>query len=215
MLAAAFGQGAGGDTEVTDLGKGEYYVLRVEKIMPAALPKVDEIRPQLTRVYMSQQLVKALQARAEALAARVTKGESIEAVAASAGSKVNTISGVSRVNAAQYQALGQDLLAKLIASKPNEVFSAAAPNGVAVVRTVRVTSPPPQMAAAIGASQRTALTGQMFKEMGELVKTSARDRIKVQVNRDRALRAINVNPEEVGDTPQTGAKSGAPAKAAE
>ena len=58
-------------------------------------------------MWLQNEMGKRMQAKADALAARVKKGESLDAVAASAGTKVQRIAGISRENAQQHQALGQ------------------------------------------------------------------------------------------------------------
>ena len=79
----AFALPAGGESEVEDAGHGEFFAVRVEKIIPPAMPPLDEIRPMLTRAWTQRELRKALQAKADALVARLKKGETLEAVAAS------------------------------------------------------------------------------------------------------------------------------------
>ena len=38
MIADAFALNQGAETEVVDLGKGEYYAIRVERVIPSAAP---------------------------------------------------------------------------------------------------------------------------------------------------------------------------------
>ncbi|HEY5411184.1 MAG TPA: SurA N-terminal domain-containing protein, partial [Caulobacteraceae bacterium] len=47
MLKDAFSLPQGGETDITDLGGGEYYALRVDKVAPAAMPTLDQIREPL------------------------------------------------------------------------------------------------------------------------------------------------------------------------
>jgi peptidyl-prolyl cis-trans isomerase D len=85
VLKTAFALSSGGESELIEIGKGEYYAVKVEKVIPAALPPLDSIKPQLTQVWLQNEMGKRMQAKADALAARVKKGESLDAVAASAG----------------------------------------------------------------------------------------------------------------------------------
>src|SRR4030095_8304068 len=107
---------------------------RVERIVPAHVPPLDEIRPIVTQVWMQREVVKALEAKAAALTAHLQKGESIDAVAASAGASVLRVPGLSRQTANTHQELGRGVLARAFGSKPGEVWSARAPNGIAVAR---------------------------------------------------------------------------------
>ncbi|HWU81403.1 MAG TPA: SurA N-terminal domain-containing protein, partial [Caulobacter sp.] len=80
IVKTAFGLPQGGESDLVELGKGEYYAVKVEKVVPAAMPPLAEIKPQLTAVWLGQEMGKRLKAKADALAARVKKGESLEAV---------------------------------------------------------------------------------------------------------------------------------------
>ena len=99
MLKTAFALAAGTDSEIEDAGQGEYYALRVEKVIPKALPPLADVKPQLVRVWMMREMTKRLQAKADELSARVKKGESLEAVAGSVGQRVVRVTSLDRQNA--------------------------------------------------------------------------------------------------------------------
>ena len=50
--------------------------------MAPSTPPLDEVRPLLTRFVMQQDLMKRLQAKAEAIAAAISKGQTLKAAAA-------------------------------------------------------------------------------------------------------------------------------------
>ncbi|MDB5454260.1 MAG: rotamase family protein, partial [Caulobacteraceae bacterium] len=79
LMETAFGLPAGGESELQDAGGGEFFAVRVERVLPPALPPLAEVKPQLVRVWMMREVSKQMEARATALAARVRKGESLEA----------------------------------------------------------------------------------------------------------------------------------------
>jgi peptidyl-prolyl cis-trans isomerase D len=197
MVAEAFALPAGGEGELVDLGKGEYYALRVDKVMPAAVPTLEEIRPQLTQFYMTQELRKRIQAKAEALAARVRKGESPQAVADSAHLKLERVDGITRAAAAQQQNLGRDFLTQLFAVKAGEVFITPLPGGVAVAKVTSIKSGDVTQVGRLAAQGRRQMTQQMVQgELSELVKAAARAQIKPKVDEKLARQAIGVAPED-------------------
>jgi peptidyl-prolyl cis-trans isomerase D len=126
LLTSAFSLPQGGESEVEEAGNGEYYAVRVEKIIPKALPPLAEVKPQLVRVWMMREMVKRLQTKADELAARVKKGETLEAVAASIGSQVGHATSIDRQNAGQNQVLSRDALIKTFGAKTGEVYTAEA-----------------------------------------------------------------------------------------
>lgn len=209
MLREAFATAQGGETEVVDIGKGEYYALRVAHVQPAALPKLDEVRPGLTGLYMQRALIERMEAKAKTLAERVRKGEPIDKVAASAGLQLSQVQNLSRASARQYQALGQPFLNQLFGAKAGEVFTAPVGQaGIAVAKAARPTPPDPRMAAAIGGAQRQQLQVSMFREVSQILRTAARERIKPRTNRDKALQAVGVSKEEAAAANAAAPKAG-------
>ncbi len=209
MLSDAFSLSQGAETEVNDLGKGEYYALRVEKVTPSALPSLDEIRPRLTQFFMAQELVKRIQAKAVSLVDRLNKGEKLDAVAASVGAKVQHLDGVTRATAQQQQALGREFLSKLFQGKSGDVLVAGIPQvGVAVAKIGAIHPGAVADVARATAAQRPNLTNQMNQnEFGELLRVAAHDVVKPKVDQKLARRSIGV---AVDDLPASGTKAPAP-----
>jgi peptidyl-prolyl cis-trans isomerase D len=212
ILKSAFDLPSGGESDIEEAGKGEYYAVRVDKIIPPALPPLAEVKPQLERVYMLRELTKAMQAKADALSARVQKGESIAAVAASVGAHATTVAGVSRFKAQQFASLGRDFLMKMFAAKPGEVFTAqAAQFGIAVAKLDGVHSARPDDIAPLVEQQRQQLTQDLFEQVGNSAEAYARDKVKAKTNLDKARLAIGVDPKEIEakqtNTPTAGNKA--------
>jgi peptidyl-prolyl cis-trans isomerase D len=191
ILETAFALPSGGESEVTELGDGAYFAVRVERILPAHVPPLAEIRPMVTRAYMQREIVKALEAKAEAIRARVSKGESLDAAS---GMTVSRLPGLTRQTANQQQALGGEVLGRTFASKQGDVWVARAPNGIVVgrVETVRTDSGP--TAARLAEENRGALTQVLFREMGEAAQAYARTKLKTKVDAARARNAVGFEP---------------------
>ena len=206
MVQDAFALQQGGDTDAVDLGKGEYYALRVEKVIPSAMPPLDAIRPQLTAEYMREELIKTLEAKAEALAARVRKGEPLQAVAASAGATVQHATGLNQANASQHQELGRDFLVKLFQTKAGDVFTAGASTGIAVAKVSQLQNAPAADVGRLAAQGRSQLTMQMEQnEFQDMIRQAARQIVKPKVDEALARSALGLSDD-------TTPASGAPAK---
>ena len=209
IAATAFSLPAGGESEVEDEGNGEYYAVRVEKIIPPALASLEEVRPQLTQVFMARELVKALQAKADAFAARLKKGESLEAVAASAGSPVMQLAHLDRQSAGQNTQVSQDFLAKAFGVKVGETFVAENTHpGLVVAKLEAVRPGDVSTQALISERMRPQMTEAVFREMIETAQAAARRKVKVVIDGARARAAIGLEP----DAAAPNAKSKAPAK---
>ena len=209
-LKTAFELPAGGESELIEAGKGEYFAVRVEKVIPSAMPPLAEIREPLARQWMVDQLLTRMKVKADELSARVKKGESLEAVAASAQPQVQRVPNIPRQNARQYQGLGRDLLLATFGAKPGEAFVTRGPQGgylVAVVEKVHPGSP--QQMAQITEAMRPQVSQGLFRDIGQAAQDAARIQLKTKVNLTLARQAIGV------DTSALPAEDGKPAKAKE
>ena len=212
LLTEAFGLAQGAETDIAGLGKGEYYALRIEKVVPSAIPSLDEVRPNLIQVVMRQAMVKALQDKADAMAARLRKGESIAAVAAASGTAVKHAENITQANGAQQaQTLGQEFLARMFQAKTGETFVAPGPSGIFVAK---LTTVQPGALADVARSTlllRQRLTGSMIQnDMGQMLSQAAKTAVKPKIDNALARRIIGVTAEEAPDS-STAAKP--PAKA--
>lgn len=189
VLEAAFKLPVGGESDTIDLGGGDYVAVRAEKVIPPALPALDEIRPQLTQFVALQDLVRRMQAKGDAVATAVRKGQSMEAAAGSVGGTVGHGVGITRDAAGQ--SFSREVLARVFGAKRGEVV--VAPDnrsGVIVARIDQVTSPEPVGIAPQMEGARQQSTRNLFNALGESVRTAARDIIKPKVDLKRAREAV-------------------------
>jgi len=194
LLETAFGLPAGGESQVVEAGAGEYFAVRVDKIVPPAMPPLAQIKPDLARVWIMQELAKAMQAKADALAARVTKGESLDQVATSAGATVDRATGVDRQSAQSNPLMTPEIIARAFASKPGEVFTARGPRGIVVGKLEAVqTGAGPQLAA-LTEQARMQMAEAIFRDMRAGAEDAARQKLKVRVDYARARSAIGLEP---------------------
>jgi peptidyl-prolyl cis-trans isomerase D len=195
LMETAWTLPAGGESEVEDAGGGEYFAVRVEKVIPPAMPALAEVRPQLVRVWTMRELAKTMQARADAFAARLRKGESLEAVAASAGSSVTRVSDLSRQTAGQNKVLSQDMLAKTFTSKTGEVFTAQNSHfGFVVGKLEAIHAGEGPTLARMTEDMRQQMSAALFRELGETARNAGRQKVKVTVDLNRARTAIGLDP---------------------
>jgi peptidyl-prolyl cis-trans isomerase D len=196
MVKDAYSLPKGGETDIVDLGQGEYYAVRVDNITPAHVRTLDEIRAPITQAYMTNELIQGMKAKTDALLARVKKGEAMATVASSAGATVRRLE-LNRASAqAQQQTLGPQILGQLFAAKAGDAYEAQAPNyGFAVVKVTSV------KAGSVGdiARESQTIRGQLTEEMGgnefsEMFYTAARAGVKPKIDLSLAYQAIGVQP---------------------
>ena len=203
IVKTAFGLTQGGESELVELGKGEYYAVKVEKVIPAAMPPLAEIKPLLTNVWLGQEMGKRLKAKADELAARVKKGESMDAVAASSQSRVQRVAGVSRQNAQQHMGLGREFLGAAFAAKPGEVFAArAGQQGEAyvVAKLEAVHAAPTNSVAQISVLAQSQAASGLMRDLGEAARAAAKAQLKTKTNLTLARQAIGVDTDALAKT---------------
>ncbi len=208
IAKAAFATAAGQSTEIEDAGPGDYFALRVDKVIPAALPPPDQIRAQLTAAYQTEQVRDAFRARAEQLEASIRGGAPIEQVAKGVGANVVKISGMQLIKAQLYQALGREFLAAAFGVKAGDAFAAGAPGG-AFIGHVDAVSPGDATAVASVTNAIRGRIGQDYvKDLLEASRLASEHAVKVNVNRKLALQSLGVDPATVAPAPPSpGAKA--------
>jgi peptidyl-prolyl cis-trans isomerase D len=194
MVKSAFAKGVGDDADLEDAGSGEYYAIKVDKIAPPSLPTLAEARPALTKAYETQMYLQALKAKADALVAKIKGGTPIEQVGASVGSHVVKQTGMQRIQAAKYQAMGQSFLQAVFGVKPGEAFAAGGQTGIYIARLDAVRPGDATQMAQITNALRGKLGESYLSDVLESAKTAARREIKPQINVALARQAIGVDP---------------------
>jgi peptidyl-prolyl cis-trans isomerase D len=194
ILQDVFSLPPGGESEVTELGDGNYYVVKVDKVVPAHVPPLDEIRPLVTRVWVQREIAKAMEAKGAALTARLQKGEAFDAVAAAGGYKVVRVTGLTRQAAQAHQDIPREVLGRAFGSKPGEVWSTNTGSGVVIGRIDNVQMTPDENAARVAETGRAAVAQDLFREMVEAGEGYARAKLKVSTDAERAREAAGFEP---------------------
>ena len=194
MVKSAFAKRVGDDADLEDAGSGEYYALKVEKIVPPSLPTLAEARPALTKAYQTQLYMQALKAKADALVATIKSGAPIDQVAASVGAHVVKQLGMQRIQAAKYQAMGQSFLQGVFGVKPGDAFAAGGQTGVYIAKLDAVRPGDATQMAQVTNAIRGKLGESYLADVLEAAKTAARREIKPQINVALARQAIGVDP---------------------
>jgi peptidyl-prolyl cis-trans isomerase D len=200
ILKEAFALSQGGETDVVQDSKGEYFAVRVDKVIPPTVPAMEKIRPRLVQAFLQREMSKRLTDKLNELAARVKKGESLEAVAQSVGSQVSHLS-INRQQAQQSRNVPPQVLTQIFQAKAGDVVI----TGGAVAKVDAVKAPPPGVIATAMAGGQSSLARSIFNEIQEEQRAWAKDQIKPKVNATLARQAIGASdkaaPATGGATP--------------
>jgi peptidyl-prolyl cis-trans isomerase D len=206
LLKEAFALSQGGETDAVQDTKGEYFAVRVDKVIPPALPTLDKVKPRLVQAYLQREMSKRLDAKLAELAARVKKGETIDAVAQSVGSPVTHLS-ITRSQAQQSRNLQPQQLSQIFNAKTGEVIT----TGAVVAKVDSVTAAPPGVIASMLQQGQLTLARAIFEEIQQESRGWANTQMKPKINVALARQAIGATAAASG-APPAGAAAPAPAK---
>lgn len=193
LVETMWGLSEGAESEVVDMGRGQYFVVRVDEVLPAALPPLDSIREPLARQWTLRENAGLLSARASALAARVRGGEDLAAVAASVGAEVRTGTGINRQAVEQY---GQGVIAGAFSSGRGEPFSQQnSPDTYVIGRTDRITGAVPALAAPVAEQFRERMARDNVSAVGDLAIETAAARSKARYDEALARTSLGLPAE--------------------
>ena len=210
LLKAAFAQPQGGETDMEDDGKGEYFAVRVDKITPPALPSLADVKPKLAPYLMAQDVHKRLQAKADELAQDIRKGETVEAAAASIKAPVQHAPNVTMEALTHNQSLSDELKGKLLTAKQGDVVTGATAQMPVMVGRIDAISPPaPAQGARLAVAQVGPMSNQIFQDMGDLARKAAKAAVKPTTDLNRARQALGISPDDLpkGALPASGSPS--------
>lgn len=193
ILENAYALTAGAESEVVDAGEGQYFVVRLDEITPAALPSLAEVREPLTQAWTQRENARRLSALAERLATRVRGGEDVAAVAASAGATLNTRANVQQ-NAEAQADLGDGVLQGLFGQGRGQVFSSPASETSAIVgRVDAIRAADPAASAPFADQIRPRISQEFVGGLGEVVVNAAAARSRAENDPALALETLGVD----------------------
>ncbi|MDP2117216.1 MAG: SurA N-terminal domain-containing protein [Brevundimonas sp.] len=193
LIQSIWSLAKGAESEVVDMGQGQYFVVRVDDVLPAALPPLAGIREPLARQWTLRENAALLNTRASALAARVRGGEDLAAVAASVGATLQTGTGLNRQAVEQY---GQGVIAGVFGSGRGEPFSHQNSADTFVIgRTDRITGAVPALAAPVAEQFRQRMAGDNISAVGDVAINAAAARSKARFDEALARTSLGLPAE--------------------
>jgi peptidyl-prolyl cis-trans isomerase D len=197
LMETAFGLAQGGESDLIDTGGGDYFAVKVDKITPPAMPNLAEVKPQMIQAWTMSETAKRLEAKADEVSGRLKKGETLQAVAASVGSKVDHMAGLSRRTAAQNPQISQELLGQAFNAKPGDVFVARGQGFALMVGKLDAihAGEGPELAG-LAEQARPQMTMAFMREIEEASRMTAARKEKITTDEARARAALGLEPAE-------------------
>lgn len=184
LVQAAFSDDVllqGNNSGLIDLGSDHAVVVRVDKHVPAAVRPLAEVRDQVRQKVLDERIAAEEQKRADALLARLQKGEDMQAVASSAGATVQTTADAVRMQQGVAPEVLQQafLLPHPAAGKAQFARVSLADGNYALVAVDKVQDGD---LSKVSAEQRNTLRDQMSQAYGILATQGFLDSLKAKAD---------------------------------
>jgi len=193
VLKTSFSLPENGDSGVESLGQGQFFALKVVKIRPKGLIAYEAVKPQLAQVLRQQTWIGAVRAKADDASKRLAKGESLDLVAKSLGTPIQTLAAVDRATGPQ--TLGEPLVAQIFSTPKGKSFQVSPDNAQFIIGvTDDVKSPAPAMVNALGGGLSNLQAQRLTQDLGSALSVSARKQVRLKTYPDIASQALNITP---------------------
>ena len=196
FLKVLFETEKGEDSQLSETGDGEYFVLRVDGVTPAAVRPLDEVRDQVVAAWRSEQQKLRANDTAKGILAALGDGKTLNTLALPHGLTVKTTKPFKRNGAGADPVLSSGLIAELFTRKVGETAMGESPTGftVAVLMSIKAQeSDPEKDKAALEATQNGVLRG-MSSDIIVQYNNALRDRHTVEINQRVVDGLIASNP---------------------
>jgi peptidyl-prolyl cis-trans isomerase D len=196
FLPTLFETDQGEDSQLTETGDGEYFVLRVESITPSAVRPLDSVRAQVAAVWRSEQQVKHAKDTAQGILDALKEGKMLAALAVPHGLTVKTSQPFKRNGAGAEASLPAGLIADLFNRKAGDSAMGQTATGfsVAVLKSIKsAVNDPSNDKAALEATRNGVLRG-ITSDIVVQYNNALRKRHSVEINQRVMDSLIAANP---------------------
>ena len=190
LLAAVFQADQGFDNDALTLGNSGYLWYQVDGTTPARDRTLDEVKDKVTAAWKGEEAVKRLNDRMAELKKRLDGGETLDAIAASAGVEKQTKRGITRnTNDADF---GSAATAQVFRGPLNHTGTAGAVSndGQLLFKVIEVTEPTATGPEAIPEQQQTYLASTLTDDVLEQLVGELQKQYPVKINQTAINNAL-------------------------
>lgn len=189
MLKTAFSTDAGQMSQLDDLGENGYYLLQVDKVTPASVKPLDQVKAEVIQRWQQEKRDAALAALAKQVADEVKSGKKLDQVAAEHKLTVFTTAPLSRSGGDPK--VPATLVANLFSAKPGAAVYGKGNDGyvVAVVKDVIAADPAKDTQGVKQFADQLVTPGMRDDLLAEFDQ-ALRDRYPVSIDQSAVARAF-------------------------
>lgn len=182
FLEVAFQTAPGEESLLNELDDGSYFALRVDRVTPAQVRPLGEVRELVVQLWRDAQRAERARALANDIVDKARNGASLESLAEAGGYSVATTQPVSRFETNPGIALASGLPAKLFQLSAGEIATVTAPDRQLVIELDSVQAAQPGADEKEVSALRNGLAAAMRGDVIEQFVAAQRLRHSVRVN---------------------------------
>jgi peptidyl-prolyl cis-trans isomerase D len=138
LVQAAFATRESAESELLETPKGEYFVVRTDRITPARMPALSEVEAKATEAWQTEERRKLAEAKVKEAIEKANAGTDLATIAKDLGLELRTAKAVTRFEADQGNYLNQTAVQALFKLEPGKVQSVRTGEGSVIVRLDKV-----------------------------------------------------------------------------
>jgi peptidyl-prolyl cis-trans isomerase D len=138
LLQTGFATREGTESELVETPKGEYFVVRTDRVTPSRAPVLSEVEPKVIEAWQAAERHRLAEEKVKAAIDKVNAGGDLDAEAKALGLELRTAKPVSRFEADTGNYLTQPAVAELFKLAPGKTTSIRTADGTVIVRLKEV-----------------------------------------------------------------------------
>ena len=138
LVQAAFATRESAESELLETQRGEYFIVRTDRITPARVPALTEVEAKVTEAWQAEERRKLADAKVKAALEKANADTGFEALAKELGLEMRTAKPVTRFEADQGNYLTQPVVQELFKLQPGKTQSVRTAEGSVLVRLKQI-----------------------------------------------------------------------------
>jgi len=138
LVQAAFNTRESAESDLLETPRGEYFVVRTDRVTPARIPALNEVEAKVVEAWQVEERRKLADAKVKAAVEKAEAGTDLATLAKELGLEVRTTKAVTRFEADQPNYLTQPVVQALFKLAPGKVQSVRTADGSVIVRLKQV-----------------------------------------------------------------------------
>lgn len=138
LVQAAFSTREGTESDLLETQRGEYFVVRTDRVTPARIPALTEVEAKVVEAWQNEERRKLADAKVKQALEKAEAGTDLAILAKELGLEVRTTKAVTRFEADQPNFLSQPVVVALFKLAPGKVQSVRTTEGSVIVRLKQV-----------------------------------------------------------------------------